>query len=88
MDLRTQLQTLASCELVLGLVTELGLDVEEWLFADADKTQLEACQAHWRPVVRGFASDPHRVPSVAESVAAFNQHVVRWSGPGGRVPGI
>ena len=74
-NLRTQLPTLASCEPLRGLAIELGLDVEEWFVADADETPLEACQADWRPAVRGLAADPRRVPSVDESVASFNRHV-------------
>ena len=74
-NLRTQLPTLASCEPLRGLAIELGLDVEEWFVADADETPLEACQADWRPAVRGLAADPRRVPSVNESVASFNRHV-------------
>jgi hypothetical protein len=29
-----------------------GLRIEHWLYADADETDLEACQANWRPAVR------------------------------------
>ena len=72
---RTQLPTLASLELLRRLGAERGLDVAEWLCSDAEETPLEACQADWRPVIRELASDPLRVPSVANSVAAFNRHV-------------
>ena len=47
-NLRTQLLTLASCQLVQGLATELGLEVEEWLFADGPtptRTPLEGVEA-------------------------------------------
>ncbi len=54
----------------------LGLRIEHWLFTDADETDLEACQANWRPAVRQLSHAPSSVPSVAASVAAFNRHVL------------
>ena len=73
---RTQLPTFASMELIRRISVELGLAIEDWLYADAEETAFEACQANWRPVVRELAPDPLAVPSVAESLAAFNRHIL------------
>jgi hypothetical protein len=42
-----------------------------------------ACQANWRPAIRELAAGPRAVPSVAESLAAFNRHIL----PMERAPG-
>jgi hypothetical protein len=60
-----------------------GLRIDRWLYADADETALKAYQANWRPAVRELAAGPRTVPSVAESLAAFNRHIL----PMERAPG-
>ena len=52
-----------------------GLDIGAWLYNNSGATQLEECHSNWRPAIQRLAADPCRVPTVAESLAAFNQHV-------------
>jgi hypothetical protein len=68
---------------VLLAASAAGLRIERWLYADADETALEACQANSRPAVRELAAGPRTVPLVAESLAAFNRHIL----PMERAPG-
>jgi hypothetical protein len=80
---RTTLLTFLTFEPVLLAAAAAGLRIERWLYADSDETALEACQANWRPAVRELAAGPQEVPSVAESLAAFNWHIL----PMERAPG-
>ena len=73
---RTQLPSFLTFAPVRRAAAALGLRIEHWLYADADETDLEACQANWRPAVRQLAHEPSSVPSVAASVAAFDRHVL------------
>jgi hypothetical protein len=72
---RTQLPTLEGMSIVERYSVGLGVDIAAWLYVDSGETALEACQANWRPAIRQLASDPMRVPTVQESLAAFNRHV-------------
>ena len=73
---RTQLPTFATFGPVLRVAASLGLRINDWLYSDAEETALEACHANWQPAVRGLAGDARLVPSVGESLAAFNRHVL------------
>jgi len=73
---RTQLPTFATFGPVLRVAAGLGLRINDWLYSDAEETALEACHANWQPAVRGLAGDARLVPSVDESLAAFNRHVL------------
>ena len=79
------LPTFLTFEPVLLAAAAAGLRIERWLYADADEIALEACQANWRPAVLVLAAGPLAVPSVAESLAAFNRHILpmEWA-PGTR----
>lgn len=72
---RTHLPSFLTFAPVRHAAAAQGLRIERWLYVDAEETALEACQANWRPAVRQLASDPRSVPSVADSIAAFNRHV-------------
>ena len=74
----TLIPTLASFGTVRSFARRLGLSVEAWLYNDGAAGDLERCQGSWRPAVAALAADHRRaggVPSVADSVAAFNLHV-------------
>jgi hypothetical protein len=56
----------------------MGLSVDAWLYNDGAAGELELCQGRWRPAVAALAANPRGaggVPSIADSVAAFNLHV-------------
>ena len=75
---RTAIPTLASFAPIRALAARRGLHIEPWLFDDRAVGPLEACQGRWRPAIAALAFDPRAaggVPSVAASVAAFNQYV-------------
>ena len=74
---RTQIPTLKGFAPLRAYAARLGLDIEPWLYNDRAAGPLEACGGNWRPAVAAIAFD-HRagVPSIAESVAAFN-HFIR-----------
>jgi hypothetical protein len=81
---RTTLPTFLTFEPVLLAAAAAELRIERWLYADSDNTALEACQANWRPAIRELAAaGSQEVPSVAESLAAFNRHIL----PMERAPG-
>jgi hypothetical protein len=80
---RTTLPTFLTFEPVWLAAAAAELWIERWLYADSDETALEACQANWRPAVRELAAGPQEVPSVAESLAAFNRRIL----PMERAPG-
>jgi hypothetical protein len=72
--------TLVAFDPIRAFAVRLGLSIEPWLFYDRALGPLKACQGRWRPVTGVFASDPRAravggVPSIADSVAAFNQFV-------------
>ena len=75
---RTQIPTLASDGPIRALAARLGIATEGWFYSDSRMTALEECEGRWRPVVQRLAFPPHQleVPSVEESVAAFNTHVL------------
>jgi hypothetical protein len=77
------LPTFLTFESVQLVAAAAGIRIERWLYADADETALEACQASWQPAVRELAAGPRTVPTVAESLTAFNRHVL----PMERAPG-
>jgi hypothetical protein len=54
-----------------------GLNIESWLYSDSSECALEACAGRWRPAVQSLAFDVRSsvVPSVGDSVAAFDLHV-------------
>ena len=72
---RTTLPTLASVEPVRLHAARLRAEVSEWLYDESRPVALEECEGRWRPAVRALAASPLDVPSVAESVAAFNAHI-------------
>ena len=75
---RILIPTLASFAPLRAYATRRGLAVDHWFFDDGAPGPLEACQGRWRPAVGAlaFAVRPGgSVPSVEESVAAFNQFV-------------
>jgi hypothetical protein len=75
---RTAIPTLATFDPIRAFAERQGLLIEPWLFNDRALGPLEACQGRWRPVIGTLAADPRAgrgVPSIADSVAAFNQFV-------------
>ena len=75
---RTAIPTLASFAPLRALAARRGLSIDSWFYNDRATGPLEACQGRWRPAIAALAFDPGAaagVPSVAASVAAFNQHV-------------
>jgi hypothetical protein len=54
-----------------------GLNIDSWLYSDSSECPLEACAGRWRLAVQALAFDVRNsvVPSVGDSVAAFNLHV-------------
>ncbi len=75
---RTAIPTLVAFDPIRAFAVRRGLSIESWLFNDRTVGPLDACQGRWRPVIGVLASDPRAVggvPSIADSVAAFNQFV-------------
>jgi hypothetical protein len=74
---RTHIPTLSSFQPFQDLARRRGLLIDHWFYNDGDECALESAQGRWRPVMQSlaFAARPGHVPSVAESVAAFDQHV-------------
>jgi hypothetical protein len=73
---RTTSHTFLTFEQVRLAAAAAGLRIVRRLYADAGETALEACQANWRPAVRELAASPRTVPTVAESPAAINRHIL------------
>ena len=72
---RTTLPTLASDGPIRRLAARLQVDVSGWLYDESRSVALEECEGRWRPAIRALSAGPGDVPSVAESVAAFNSHI-------------
>jgi hypothetical protein len=73
---RTTSPTFLTFEQVRLAAVAAGLQIVLWLYANADETALEACQANWRSAVLELAASPLTVPTVAKSPAAFNRHIL------------
>ena len=75
---RTVIPTLLDFTPIRAFAARRGLGIGPWLLEDGGLGPLEACQGRWRPAIAALAADPRApggVPSIADSVAAFNQYV-------------
>jgi hypothetical protein len=74
---RCTIPTLLSLQPFRDFASRRGLDIAAWLYSDGAECPLEACAGRWRPAVQALAFDARNpgVPSVGDSVAAFNLHV-------------
>ena len=75
---RTVIPTLLDFTPIRAFAARRGLGIGPWLLEDGGLGPLEACQGRWRPAIAALAADPRApggVPSIAASVAAFNQYV-------------
>ena len=74
---RTVIPTFASFSTVSRLAARRGWDIDAWLFQDRAVGPLEASAGRWRPALQNLAFPARRdgVPSVDESLAAFNLNV-------------
>jgi hypothetical protein len=75
---RTTIPTLSSFSAIRAYAVRRGLAIEAWLFDDRAVGPLEAAAGRWREAVRtvAFPPRPAAVPSVDESLAAFNAHIL------------
>jgi hypothetical protein len=74
---RCTIPTLHSLQPFRDYARRRGLNIEAWLYSDGRECALEACAGRWRPAVQSLAFDARSpaVPSVGDSVAAFDLHV-------------
>jgi hypothetical protein len=74
---RTTLPTLGTIQPFEELASRLQLPIGHWLFQDRAVGPLEACGGRWRTAAAALAFPVRSgaVPSVADSVAAFNLHI-------------
>ena len=74
---RTLMPTLLTDQPVRELAARMGWATEGWFYDERRAVTLERCEGRWRPALEGLVltRDGAGVPTVAESVAAFNLHV-------------
>lgn len=74
---RTTVPTLASFAPVRALAARRNWAITAWLFEDGEGRALEVCEGRWRPAMAAIAFAPSAAgaPSVAASLAAFNEHI-------------